>query len=64
MTALVGEQGEGGDVMTRHSEFETEGAAFGQIILGQREHGARAGHCALPGQGRATAARLVRSTFA
>ena len=64
MAVLVGEQGEGGDVMALHPELETEGAALGQIVLSQREHRARAGHCALLGQGRATAARLVRSTFA
>jgi len=64
MTLLVCEQGEGGDVMALHPELKTKGAALGQIVLGEREHRACVDHCALPGQGRATADRLFRSTFA
>lgn len=61
---LIDETGEGGDLVAGNAQVEPQGAALGQVIFGQREHGAGLGHDALPGQGKATAASLVRSTLA
>jgi hypothetical protein len=36
---------------------------FGEIFIGQSEHGAGLGHDTLPDQGNATDASLARSTF-
>jgi len=64
MARLVDEAGESGDLVAGDAQVEPQGAALGQVILGQREHGAGLGHDALPGQGKATAASLVKSTLA
>ena len=64
MARRVDEAGEGGDLVAGNAQIEPQRTALGQIILGQREHGAGRGHDALPGQGKATAASLVRSTLA
>ena len=64
MARLIDEAGESGDLVAGNAQVEPQGAALGQVILGQREHGPGLRHDALLGQGKATAASLARSTLA
>ncbi|MER9076821.1 hypothetical protein NKH80_29435 [Mesorhizobium sp. M0904] len=61
MTALVGKQGEGGDLMALHPEGETKGAAFGQIVLCHREQ-YRSTHPVKAGEDRRRAYPAAMST--
>ena len=63
VTGLINETGERFNLAARDSEVEAELSPFSQVILGQGDHGADLGHDTLPGQGNATEASLVRSTF-
>ncbi len=64
MPCRVNEASERGDLASRNTQIKPQPAAFGQVILGQREQSAGRGHDVLPGQGKATAESLVKSTLA
>lgn len=64
MTCRVNEPGESAYLISRNAQIKPQPAAFGQIIFGLREQRTGRGHDALPGQGKATAESLVKSTFA
>ena len=64
MTCRVNEPSESGDLIARNAQIKPQPAAFGQVIFGLREQRTRRGHDALPGQGKATAESLVKSTLA
>ncbi len=63
MTGRVDETGESGDWSARNAEIKTKKAALGEVIAGQRDHSTTLDHDALPGQGNATEASLLKSTL-
>jgi hypothetical protein len=63
MTGLIGKSGECLDLATLYREVKAELPALSQVVVGQGDHGTDLGHDTLPGQGNATKANLVRSTF-
>lgn len=64
MARRVDVASEGSSPIAENTQVESQGTALGQVILDHREHGAELGYDALTGQGKATAASLVRSTLA
>lgn len=64
MACRIYKAGERSDLISRNTQIKPQTAAFGQVILSQREQSERCGHDVLPGQGNATVESLAKSTLA